>query len=330
MNRNNQVTGKKNIIVLQASFSNFVLVCLVKDTPGISKNGIIAFISIHNRLRILPLQMKTLRHITKYLFILLFLFLLSSNLYAETDKKRYLNLGGGWAYSGLRDMGLSPLYYDGNHGFLSAGMNTERANRYNSFDIVFVAGNISPAINPELTDSEMLNMIVDIDFSHLRPAGSLFGNNNVKLFLGGSIRSELANYRHNLFVNNALTAYSISTLNLNGRITYSFKRNERNYLLAFHTQLPLAAGIIRPSYAYIIPSGFLNHSNGNFQGVISSMEFSTVNRFFRLNSSISLEYSLKNNNAFRIYYKWEYFNHKNENQLTSATHGIGLQTMFNF
>jgi hypothetical protein len=264
----------------------------------------------------------------KYFSLVAFLLFLPEAGYAG-DENRYFYLGGGWAYAGVRDGGLSPLYYDGNHMSVSSGFWKRSDRVMSSLDISFLYGKISPAINPELTVAEMRNYNSEINFSHLRLAGN-FLNENIKLFLGGSATASSAYHKHNLFVNSSQTNYSINTININSRLSYFFRSSKRPYLLDFQLYFPVAAFIIRPDHAYIKPAGFMDHTTGTLQSVINSMEILTVDRYFGLNSKVAFEYPLKNNNALRFVYKWEFYEHHNRNQLQSAMHGLFLQTMFNF
>jgi hypothetical protein len=261
--------------------------------------------------------------------IIAFFILVTPPGFTETGKSRHFNLGGGWALSGMRDEGLSPLYYSGNHIYASSGLRSSTDTRMLFADIGFITGIISPAINPELTDSHMRNVNLQLNVAHLRQAGEWF-NDYLSLFLGGSIGSEFAYYRHNQFINNSITVYSVNSLNLDTRVSYRFSVNQRGYLIALRAYMPVVSFLIRPDFAYIMPSGFLDHSTGNLKSLINSLEITSLNRFFSLHSNLSFEYTLSNRNALRVQYKWQFSNHRNQNRLTSATHGIMLQTMFNF
>jgi hypothetical protein len=255
--------------------------------------------------------------------------LVSSPAFTETGKNRHFNLGGGWAWSGIRDEGLSPLYYSGNHVYAGGGVRSISNTRLLRAEIGVSTGIISPAINPELTDSHMRNFILRTNFSYLRHTGRSY-NEGFAFFLGGSIGNELAYYRHSQFINNSITVYSVNTVNIDSQLTYRFAHNRRNYMVTLRTYLPVVSFIVRPDFAYIMPSGFLDHNSGNLGSLLSSIEVSTLNRFHALNSNLSFEYLLSNNNAIRIHYSWQYSDHRNQNRLTTAGHGIMLQTMFNF
>lgn len=247
----------------------------------------------------------------------------------ETGNRRYLTLGGGWAHSGLRDRGLSPLYYSGDHAYITSGFLKQSGNTINLLEINFLRGSIAPALYPALTESVMTNMNGEISISHLRLARGML-NNRLDFFIGGKLSAKLGFYEHNLFVNSSRTDYSITTLNLSSRLIYTFVNDRREYLLELQLYFPAAAIIVRPAHAYIKPSGFLDHSTGNLGSVINSIEVSTVNRYFGLGTDISLEYPVSKNNALRLGYRWAYSDHQNSNQLQSAMHGIILQSTFNF
>ena len=228
----------------------------------------------------------------------------------------------------MRDKGLSPLYYAGSHG----NLNTSYQNRTDSLtwnlEINFLIGNISPAIYPEITSSKIRNIKAEINYSYLRFAKNII-NENAKLMLGGMWKTQFANYKHNQFQNSSINNYFLNTLNLSGSLSYPLRKNERQYLLVLQTNLPLIAFIIRPSYAYIKPKGFLEHNRSNVQNIMNSIEVCPFNRFSGLSSYISIEYEIKNNNSLRIGYKWEYWSHQSSNILETATHGIIIQMVFN-
>lgn len=273
--------------------------------------------------------MYILKHYIKIIYLFIILSLVCNQGYAGNEKNRHLVFGGGWTYLGLRDQGLSSLYYDGGHAYINAGYLNRVEDKTNSVNFSFLTGKITPAINPELTASEMKIIGAEINVSQMRSAGTLINGKGFFL-IGGSSETVLTNYEHNQFTNSSLTNLFFSTLNLSSSLSYPFIRDEQKYLLEFQMHLPLVAFIIRPSYAYIKPAGFEEHTTGNLQSLINSIEVSTFNVFSRISSQLSLEYPLKNNNALRIEYRWKYFSHHNDNPIKSASHGIIVQTMFNF
>lgn len=270
-----------------------------------------------------------IRNYFKIIPVFLFLAAHFTDSPAEEIKTRDLSFGAGWARLGLRDLGISPLYYSGNQAFFSTGYRHQTNKVINHLEINFYSGHALPAINPGLTDARLKTIRSGMNYSHLRYIpGPVDGK--IKWLLGGTLDLQYGNYKHNRYANSAINNYFFSTININSTITRPFIKNDRQWLLEFTIHMPVMASVIRHDYSYINPAGFLNHSYSNLQSTFKSIEFSSLKRFFGLNSELSAECRLRNNNALRISYRWEYLGHDNPNRLKSAVHGLKLQTIFNF
>ncbi len=261
------------------------------------------------------------------LTIFLFLFPAFAEGYSGEEKHLHLNIGAGWAHMGLRDKGISPLYYSGSHLFFASGFKRHTDSRLNHLEANFMYGGITPDTYQSLTTSQMQSFRTGISFSHMRFTGNLFGHKG-KFFLGGNIGSQFTYYEHNQFVNSAKNYFSFSTISISSSLSYPLPANERKYNVALQLYMPVVAFIIRPAHSYIKPEGFLDHNTGNLQSFINSIEVASLNKFFGLGSELSFKYRLRNSNALRMGYRWEYSGHDNINQLKTATHGIILQTFF--
>lgn len=263
----------------------------------------------------------------KALLIFLFIIPVFTESYSKQKTNRYLNIGAGWGHMGLRDQGISPLYYSGNHLFITAGYSKVKDKYVNHLGADLLHGNITPTKYPDPDFSQMNSFRAGVSFSHMRSAGS-FASNKVKIFLGGIIDSRFTFYEHNQFINSAKNNFSFSTLSLGKSFIYPFPVNGKQHKIELLIHMPVIALIVRPNHSYISPQGFLDHSTGNFQSVLNSIEVASLNRFFGLGSELSFKYQFRNNNALGIGYRWEYYGHENFNQLKTATHGIVLQTFF--
>jgi len=259
---------------------------------------------------------------------IIFVFISVDGVSAATGN-RHIHAGAGWAYLGMRDKGLSPLYYSGSHALFESGYLNRQDSVLNRLDISFMTGAISPEIYPGLTLSVMKNMKGSISYSHMRYAGSLAAE-NARVFLGGTWKNQSALYRHNQFSNSAKTSYFLSQIYIDGLISLGSDNNGKRWMVEFGLAMPVVTFIIRPDYAYIFPAGFLEHDLNNLQSTIRSIEIAAPNRFFGLVSDLSLRFAMTDNHAMTIKYNWQYFGHQDSNQLNSATHGISLQTSINF
>ncbi len=243
-------------------------------------------------------------------------------------KNNQLIIGAGWSGLGIRDNGVSPLYYSGSHLSGYAGYMKSSHAFLSTLNIRVLYGTIHPDIYPDLTDAGMKNLKAGGSYSYMRFAG-IFAGGAGKLFFGGTLDSNLGHYKHNKYTNSAINQYFVTSLGLSGQASYSLDRDKNNFLLAFNLHVPFIAAIVRNGYAYIKPDGFLNHGTGNVQSFFRSIDIESLNNFFSLESELSLDYRLKDDNTWRIGYRWGYFGHKNSNVLKSATHGIYIQTLIN-
>ena len=245
-----------------------------------------------------------------------------------TGKFRYITGGGGWAWHGLRDMGMSPMYYRGSHIYGITGYEARNENLIQFIYAGLLSGAVSPSIYPELTGSRMKSVIADASYSFLRQAGN-FGNERGEWFLGGTFSGQFAFYKHNLFSNSAVNQHFLSTAGINSRISYPVGNSRRELTMVFQIHVPLLAAVLRNSYAYIKPDGFLVHENSNIESFYKSLEVFTVNKFSGVRTDLFVEYRLQNSNAWRLGYQWEYFEHRNVNLLKAARHGLYLHLMLN-
>jgi hypothetical protein len=243
------------------------------------------------------------------------------------EGNRFLVFGGGWAYYGIRDMGISPLYYSGSHVSGNLGFHIHREKMLNRVDINLMTGSVEPVINPVFTLSRMRNTKGGLTFTHLRNGGS-FAGEKASWFLGGSWNTQFAYYKHNQYINSAKNHFLISSLGADGMVSYH--PGTIRLVLAFSIHVPLIAAIMRPDYAYIKPRGFLDHEAGYLKRLFNSFEISTLNRFSGLSTGVSTGYTFRNNSILLIGYRWEYLGHHDSNTLKSAMHGIYFQKLFDF
>jgi uncharacterized membrane protein YqaE (UPF0057 family) len=277
------------------------------------------------------------RHLINILILLIVLFFVPGKIYGnvryphETENNTINNqliIGAGWASLGIRDTGISPLYYRGSHLYGNAGYLRSSDTFLSEFNIRVFYGKVRPEIYPDLTNSEMNSLNAGGSYSYMRFAGN-FASGEGKLFLGGTLNSQFGHFRHNKFTNSAVNQYFLTSLGLTGKAFYPLDRDQNNYLLVFSIHMPFVAAIVRNGYAYIKPTGFLDHETGNFQSFFKSIDFQSLNNFFSLETVLSIEYRLRNDNIWRIGYRWDYLGHDNYNVLKSATHGIFIQTLLN-
>lgn len=245
----------------------------------------------------------------------------------EEPATKYIGIGAGWTYGGLRDHGISPLYYSGHHASGEAGYHIYSDSLLAHVEAGYSHGSISPSIYPGPDGSKMKSIKARADFQYLRYTGSVAGG-RVKVYAGGMLTSRFGYYEHNNLMNSAKKNYIFSTLNLGAGLSREINIGAGKSMILFTFDLPVISLILRPSFSYIKPEGFLNHNTGNLQSVFSSIELSSLNRFAGAGTSLAIERKLNSGNMIRLGYRWEFFDHKNSNRLKSTLHGLSVKTFF--
>ncbi len=270
-----------------------------------------------------------MRKTVKIIVVLLKLIILPYSAGANTGEPatKYIGIGAGWTYGGLRDYGISPLYYSGHHASGEAGYLIYSDSLMVQIEAGYSHGTISPSIYPGPDGSKMKSIKASADLHYLRYAGSIAGD-RIRIYAGGMLTSRFGYYEHNNLMNSARKNYIFSALNLGGGLAREINAGSGRSMIIFTVEVPVVSLIMRPSYSYIRPEGFLNHNTGNLESFFSSIEISSVNRFTGAGTSLAIERKLNSGNKLSLRYRWEYFDHKNPNRLKSALHGLSIKTLF--
>jgi hypothetical protein len=242
---------------------------------------------------------------------------------------RKLDIGTGWSNMGLRDRGISPLYYTGNQALITTRITGDRDSVINRAGISIMHGRISPALENADEPPSMITVNIAVSFSHLRKLSGLMKSAG-RISLGGSVKSQFLFYEHNRMSNSSSNNLFVTTFNLKGKISYPVRIFRGSPEISFSAVLPLAAGIVRPSYSYIKPEGYLEHQDSNISKLLNSIEISTINRFAGTGMETAISYATGKGNNIIISYSWDYFEHSQVNRLQSAVHGIIIRYSFNY
>ncbi len=247
--------------------------------------------------------------------------------YAGNNAKRHIGFGGGWEVGGLRDRGISPLYYSGHHALARAGYYYISDSTLAGISTNFSWGRIIPAIYPGPDGSEMKSIRGSLDFRLLRYAGNLFGE-KIRLHAGGTMASSFGFYEHNNLMNSARKSYSFSTINVTGSLSGDINITGRDFRVSFTAGIPVLSFIVRPAHSYIKPDGFLDHNTGKLRSLFSSIETASMKSYTGAGTEISVEHTLDSGNKVRLAYRWQYSDHRSVNRLETGMHGISVKTLF--
>lgn len=247
-------------------------------------------------------------------------------------KEHYLDVGPGWSFTRVKDLGMSPLTYQGHHVFptLKYLRNTEDS-IVNKLELQFRYGKTQPKIYPDKTDSRVTSMRADIDYTQLRKAGTFF-KDNYEWWFGGSWITFFAMRSHNNYSNNAYNYDFGTAFSLAGKVRRAFQLFGHLSAVNFQILVPVVTGVVRPRFASSRPKGIDPGESFNGKNFRQSMDIVTFNHYQRLNTKLYLRYFLDNGNYLQLTYAWDYyhFDKIEANELWAASHGVYFATGFKF
>jgi hypothetical protein len=242
------------------------------------------------------------------IFIMILLFLSGSKFLlfaseAPGQRSEYLFLTQGGAYASFKDMGTSPLRYQGVKICIESGYLYEDplCNWGLNTSLSYMAG---------FTGTQyMLNYAtaaITVHYVHNIPRLS---QADLQILGGGSYTGEIAFTFNDTYQNAAANLDLFNTLSFRGQLQYDFtlsarerkiafirlRRPARDYSLIYAMDIPVFMFNIRPDYPYVI------------NGLVTDPESISRHAFiggFRLRSRLGLRHTLKNGNAFEVAYSW--------------------------
>ena len=257
----------------------------------------------------------------QYLLIGLF-FCGSISLSAQAGQAQYHlgdfhAIGGGGSLMKIRDLGVSPIYYEGFLGLGQMESVTEKERFSYSFFGTYGYG-ILKATRLSTYQASIHNINYGADFLHqvreLRP--------NLTLKAGGALFG-VTNVRNNpAFRNASFTAESINSLAASAKIEWVIERDgdsrrllgliparavrpgRRVQKLSYQVNVPFLTAIWSPTFPYLddFTEGTIDYNRKN------EFKFGGL----RLSNRFDYHYYLRNGNALRLSYNWEVFKGPND------------------
>lgn len=239
----------------------------------------------------------------------------------------YFQTSAGFSYFNLRDQATSPLLYSGLSFVSQLKLNFVSEKMRHGFEFSFVYGNLNPYSS--ISSANLENLRGEINHYYVRKIKQ-FNLVHLNVFAGASINIRGGFRNHSRFTNNSFSFDQTNSLNLNLLAELPFNLFRREFLLSYHSFIPVYAFIVRPSFASSVPEGFTEQSGNNISDYLSSGFHATLNKYFRWNNSFELQYIIRNNNRIRLSYSWDYYKIEGLKTMESASHYILFGTMFSF
>ncbi|MCC5929535.1 MAG: hypothetical protein JJU28_09840 [Cyclobacteriaceae bacterium] len=264
----------------------------------------------------------------------------------DEDKKKdksqknavYLIAGGQLDFHAVRDFGVSPLWYEGMSPGFSVGLLEHSEKTFHKLSFGYSYGLIEPSIDFGLL-YRTRNHSVIFDHSYLKRVAYM-DKLKVRMYLGPSIVGTYHG-RINPELNNASFHYDfVAGIGPGIRFERDFSiqkkrklwfitisKSERHFTGGFQLNLPVFYTFMRPEYAVI--RDFTDGSSG-FSGE-NDINFGSLNRLYKINTTFDFQYFLKNGNGLRLAYTWDVGELYNGfNDLQTAHHVIQMFFMYKF
>jgi hypothetical protein len=240
---------------------------------------------------------------------------------------RFLNLGIFPVTLTVKDKGMSPLLYTGYGGNFSLGYQREKIFNRTGYFMDFGYGLLSPDFFDGI---RARNYRLNFDVYHQKYVTWIYSG-NYKLFAGGSVNTNTAVRDLFYFSNNSVNYEHFTSLSLSGSI-----RSSNRFIFTrpmdFHYQvnIPVVNFIVRPSYAFSLPTGFFNRENSILKGFWDSGHIESFNNFIRFENSITTTIHLRNKNAFKVGYGWEFYRYNRipDNRVSVGVHQLKIIKLF--
>lgn len=242
---------------------------------------------------------------------------------------KYLHLGFGTGYSSVRDIGTSPLRYQGVLGRVNFGYVSESPSRswgINS-DAFFSAG-----VAENYYQLNYISGTFNTHYLYTIPIDSL---DMLQFQAGGSYSSAFAVTINSSYGNATLNIDFFNAFYISGRVIYPFTRPartlkiwfihirkpQRDYALSYQLDIPLLLINNRPEFSYVL------------NGLSTDFDIFSGHRFvggFHLRSNLGLTRYLKNGNAVQWSYIWDMFTTGSRDIYLLETASHTLQFTFYF
>jgi len=244
----------------------------------------------------------------------------------KKDRQRHFATSLFFVSENVRDEGMSLVRYRG----ASAGLQLALEERYEKrIERLRFAGSYG-GLNSIYYDENQLGFASSIrleaDYLYLRrfrPLGKW------RSYLGGAGNMMTAVRIKSPTTNSSLSYDAFVTLGLAGALERDFKAlNDRQFRFSQYIKIPFVGYGLRPTFTNV--SNFINQEK-SFLGESADLHgWMSFGSFGRVVLSSEIAYLLKNGNAFRMSYGWDYYEYNKIHRLQAARHTFTFSALLAF
>ncbi len=243
--------------------------------------------------------------------------------------ERHMQVGAGWVRTATLDQGWSARAFTSEFLAYSfnAGVSKLRERSWSEAWAQYARADLTSPLGLALVPSERL----DVHYRYLRRV-HLFQRRPVSLYVGGEITNILTRRINGLITNNSTAFESVTALSAAVGARWPFSLWRRQWALRALMTTPLVGWVARPRFGTVTQSGPFDTELDLFD-YLEQGELLAIGRMSRIAFDWALDYELKNGNALRLGYVWDYYSirpRSNAQSVESGMHSAYVALRFRF
>jgi hypothetical protein len=229
---------------------------------------------------------------------------------------RFFAFGVGLVHHEMYDDAMSTVRY---HGTLAAplfGHLKFNDKKYSQWDLHGSFMKYKTKLSNELVPMAMTNVRFALDYQRLQRVSKWSSKFDIR---AGGTASLLFNFKQAPQLDNSQLVYEYAiSAGLGGMASKEIQLFKRDWLLRYNLQWPLLAYLYRPPYMNRVE--FFNPENELVGYTLRNSELGTLNRYLRINSAVSFTKKIRNGNAVKIGYGWDFYRIKTISRVFHTEH----------
>jgi hypothetical protein len=258
--------------------------------------------------------------------IIVYLFLFYIPIYISGQNDKYFVFGLGFSLTSIKDNGQSPLLYNSKSPIIKLGFESYSENWKQKISVDFQYGSLKNRHSPDFYEEQPYLILGHINYSINR---SCYRFGNEMSYSPGVFIDVTANLRMIPKLENSMAGYEMfPNIGYSQIIDKDIHIGNSNFKFSHSLQIPVVIYLMRSNYVSMM--NYIDPKATYLGTILSSGNWSTINKLFRINTKLDFSYSLKNNNQLKLTYLWDYYRCKTINKSQTVQNGLILSTLFNF
>lgn len=236
---------------------------------------------------------------------------------------RYFNFGIGLVHHEMYDDAMSTVRYRGTLAAPLFGHLKFDERKLSQWDLHASFMKYKTKLSNKLVPMSMTNVRFALDYQRLHRVKKW--SNKFDMRIGGAA-SFLFNFKQAPQLDNSQLVYEYAlSAGPAGMASKKIRLFKSDWLFRYNLQLPLIAYLYRPPYMNRVE--FFNPENELVGYTLRNSAFGTLNKYFRINSALSLTKNIRGGNAVKIGYGWDFYRMKTSSRVFHTEHLLSITLM---